>query len=146
MEESRALFVRRHLVFGWWSLLIFMLLGTGLELLHGYKHPLILDVSNEMRRMMWRLSHAHGALLGLLHLGLAATLVAVPALPRRKLISRCLIAASLLLPGGFFLGGLIVYEQDPWVGVLLAPIGAATLLLAVLLTAMGVSAKAPRED
>lgn len=146
MADSQAAFVRRHLVIGWWSLLIFMTLGTLLEVLHGFKHPLLLDVSNEMRRMMWRLSHAHGALLGLLHLGLAATLLHVPALPRLKLISRCLTAASILLPGGFFLGGVIVYESDPWVGVLLAPVGAGLLLLAVFLAALGVSARAPRGD
>ena len=144
MEESQDALVRRHLVIGWWSLLIFLTLGSVLEILHGFKHPLLLDVSNEMRRMMWRLAHAHGALLGLLHLGFVATLAALPSLTRRRLISRCLTGAGVLLPGGFFLGGIIVYESDPWIGIFLAPVGAALLFVAVLFLAIGVLSRAPR--
>ena len=95
---------------------------------------------------MWRLAHAHGALLGLLHLGFVATLAAVPSLTRRRLISRSLTGASVLLPGGFFLGGIIVYESDPWIGIFLAPVGAALLFVAVLFLAIGVLSRAPREN
>ena len=58
-------YTRRHLRFGWWSLLGFLCLGFMLELLHGFKAGFYLDVSNETRRLMWTLAHAHGALLGL---------------------------------------------------------------------------------
>jgi hypothetical protein len=45
------------------------------------------------------------------------------------------MAASLLLPGGFFLGGLVYYAGDPGPGVLLVPVGAVLLLTAVFLMA-----------
>ena len=64
--------VRRHLRFGWWSLATFGLLGLVLETLHGFKVGAYLDVSNETRRLMWTLAHAHGTLLGLVHLGFAS--------------------------------------------------------------------------
>ena len=40
-------------------------------------------------------------------------------------------AASVLLPGGFFLGGVVFYAGDPGIGVLLVPAGAALLLYAI---------------
>ena len=60
-------YTRRHLRFGWWSLLVFLTLGFTLELLHGFKVGMYLDASNETRRLMWTLAHAHGSLLGLIH-------------------------------------------------------------------------------
>src|SRR4030095_671769 len=71
-ELSRL--VRRHLQFGWWSLLIFLTLGLTLEALHGFKESIYLNVSNEMRRLMWTLAHAHGTLLALVHIAFAVTL------------------------------------------------------------------------
>ena len=53
----------RHLRFGWASLFVFATLGVGLELLHGFKVGLYLDVGNETRRLLWTLAHAHGVLL-----------------------------------------------------------------------------------
>ena len=52
-----------------------------------------------------------------------------------RLASPSLIGATLLLPGGFLLGGLMIYDGDPGPGVLLVPIGALSLFIAVLLTA-----------
>jgi predicted GNAT family N-acyltransferase len=49
-----------------------------------------------------------------------------------------LTAAIVLLPGGFFLGGLFVHGGDPGLGVLLVPVGAVCLFAAVLLTARGI--------
>ncbi len=130
-------YTRRHLRLGWWSLLVFLLLGLGLELLHGFKVGLYLDVQNETRRLMWTLAHAHGALLGLVHIAFA---LSVPYLPKlatlnRARISWCLIGASVLLPGGFFTAGLAVYGGDPGLGIVLVPIGATSLLTAVFLAA-----------
>src|SRR5882672_2928007 len=65
--------VRRHLKVGWWALLVFLTAGLVLEALHGFKIGAYLNVSNETRRLMWTLAHAHGALLGLVNLGFAAT-------------------------------------------------------------------------
>jgi hypothetical protein len=40
------------------------------------------------------------------------------------------------MPGGFFLGGLVFYGGDPGLGILLLPVGALLLLLAVSQTAL----------
>jgi hypothetical protein len=124
---------RRHLRFGWWSLLIFATLGLALESLHAFKVPGYLDVSNETRRLMWTLAHAHGTLLGIVHVifGLTLRATATPARNPRT-ASLCLMAASLLLPGGFFLGGVAFYGGDPGLGVLLVPVGGVLLLVAIL--------------
>jgi hypothetical protein len=132
--------VRTHLLFGWWSIFGFGLLGLALETLHGLKVPLYLDVSNDTRRLMWTLAHAHGTLLGLVHLGFALTVKAGFALDRRRLVSRCLAGATVLLPGGFFLGGVRFYAGDPGIGVALVPAGAVLLLLAAWQVARGIQA------
>jgi len=125
--------VRRHLRFGWWSLATFGLLGLVLETLHGFKVGAYLDVSNETRRLMWTLAHAHGTLLGLVHLGFAFTLrhIEVDGSAVRS-SSSALIGASLLLPAGFFLAGIRFYAGDPGVGVALVPIGAVLMLYAAV--------------
>ena len=130
-------YARRHLRFGWWSLFFFATLGLVLESLHGFKMSLYLDVSNETRRLMWTLAHAHGALLSMVHVlfGLSARVAPELGTGNRPLISRCLIGASVILPGGFFLGGIGSYGGDPGVGVFLVPVGAASLLIALLLLA-----------
>jgi hypothetical protein len=81
---------------------------------------------------MWTLAHAHGTLLAIVHVIFALTWRSAPAsLPSPRLISASLIAASVLLPGGFFLGGVTFYSGDPGVGVLLVPIGGVLLLFAL---------------
>jgi hypothetical protein len=126
-------YARRHLRFGWWSLLVFAALGLLLETLHGFKVRAYLDVSNETRRLMWTLAHAHGTLLAVVHVIFGLSVAAFPDLSARNLrvISTSLVAASLLLPGGFFLGGIAFYSGDPGLGVLLVPPGAVLLLTAV---------------
>jgi hypothetical protein len=128
---------RRHLRFGWWSLLVFLTLGIGLEAMHGLKLQWYLDVANQTRRLMWTLAHAHGTLLSLVHIAFGLTLrVAGAGGPRtQRAASACLLSASVLLPGGFFLGGLVVYGGDPGLGILLVPVGAALLFAGVLLAA-----------
>ena len=86
---------------------------------------------------MWTLAHAHGALIGLVHLGYAATLglVSAPADSTRRVSSACLTSAGILLPAGFLLGGVVIYDGDPGMGIFLVPIGAAFLAVAVFLTA-----------
>jgi hypothetical protein len=130
----------RHLRFGWWSLLVFATMGLVLESLHGFKVRAYLDVSNETRRLMWTLAHAHGTLLGLVHVVFGLMIRAVPerSAAHQRLISNSLIGASLLLPGGFFLGGIVFYSGDPGLAVLLVPVGAVLLLTAVLLVARSV--------
>lgn len=127
-----------HLRLGWWSLLVFLTLGVALELLHGFKIGWYLDVSNETRRFMWTLAHAHGTLLSVLHIAFAATcwLLGDDTAARLKTASRCLLAAGLLIPTGFFLGGVQFHSGDPGMGILLLPGGAFLLFVAALLTAL----------
>ncbi len=132
---------RRHLRVGWWSLLIFAALGLALESLHAFKVRGYLDVSNETRRLMWTLAHAHGTLLGIVHVifGLTLRSMGAPAASDPRLASTALMAASILLPGGFFLGGIAFYSGDPGLGVLLVPLGGVLLLVALLWTARAAS-------
>jgi hypothetical protein len=123
--------------------LVFVTFGVLLEALHGFKIGLYLNVENEPRRLAWRLAHAHGTLLSLLHvvfgLLLGSRYAPEPAVAERA--SRLLVAATLLLPGGFVLGGLFLHGGDPGLGILLVPLGALALFAAVLLIARGL----PRE-
>ena len=132
-------YARRHLRFGWWSLLVFATLGLLLESFHGFKARAYLDVSNETRRLMWTLAHAHGTLLSLVHVIFGLTVRVVPELSvrNRRLISASLIGASYLLPGGFFLGGVAFYGGDPGLGVVVVPFGAILMLIAVFCIARG---------
>jgi hypothetical protein len=129
-----------HLRFGWWALLGFLTLGFVLESLHGFKVGWYLEMGNETRRLMWTLAHAHGSLLSMVHVIFAATVIFLPEWKStsRTTASRCLMSASLLIPGGFFLGGCVIYAGDPGLGILLVPPGALLLFVAVLLTARSV--------
>jgi hypothetical protein len=136
---------QRHLRFGWWTLLLFLTLGLVLEALHGFKIGAYLNPSNDTRRLVWTLAHAHGTLLGLLNIAFAFTvgrLAEWPARPR-AIASACLRGATLLMPAGFFLGGVRVYAGDPGVGIVLVPVGGLLLLVAVLMTALAVKPAKP---
>lgn len=110
----------------------FVALGLVLELLHGFKIQIYLSVSNETRRLMWTLAHAHGVLLAVVNivfaLGLSGGRLPMRTVPR---ISTALVLASILLPGGFFAAGIPFYEGDPGIGIIAVPVGAALLLLAL---------------
>lgn len=125
--------IRRHLRWGWSALLVFLLLGIVLEAFHGLKIDWYLSVANDTRRLLWRLAHTHGTLLGLVHLGFAFTLRSAELAPARgaRFASAALIGATLLLPGGFLLGGLVIHGGDPSRAIVLVPAGALLLLLSV---------------
>lgn len=128
---------QRHLQLGWLALLIFVMLGVVLESLHGFKVGAYVNPSNATRRLVWTLAHAHGTLLGLVHIAFAFTVrrwAAAAAPSRIILASHGLSAATLLLPGGFFLGGFGVRGADPGLGIWLVPAGALSLLFSVWLT------------
>lgn len=129
--------VRLHVGFVWWSLLAFLCAGICLEALHAFKIGWYLEEDFETRRLMWTLGHAHGTLLALVHGMFAFTLhlLGLNMTGARRMASPCLIGASVLLPGGFFLGGIFIYGGDPGIGVWLVPLGAVLLLAAVLMTA-----------
>ena len=139
-------YTRRHLRLGWWSLLAFATLGLGLESLHGFKIRAYLDVSNETRRLMWTLAHAHGTLLAILNIVFGLSLRVVPELITSRLafVSFALAGATIVMPAAFFLGGIVFYGGDPGLGILLLPVGAFLLLAAIFLIARGVNSPETR--
>ncbi|MEZ4449216.1 MAG: hypothetical protein R3B09_07025 [Nannocystaceae bacterium] len=134
-RSPAAEIVDRHLRIGWWALLVYLTLGLGLEALNGFKIGWYLDVDQELRRSMLRLAHAHGALLGLCNLAFASTLRGGRGPARIGLASSCFVLATILLPAGFLLGGLVTYDGDPGLGIVLTPIGALALVIGVALVA-----------
>ena len=120
-----------HQWFGWATLFVFLVLGLVLETLHGFKLSWYLDVGMENRRLLFTLAHSHGALIGLIHLALAAHASRMQWGLALRTCSWALCSATILLPGGFFLGGLFLMGSDPGLGVLLTPLGGLLLALAV---------------
>lgn len=131
--EEEGVLARNHRRVGWTLLFVALLFGTTVEGLLGFKAAaLLLD---PIRREFWGLAHFHGASLALLNL------VYVPWADRlapslRQRASASLIAGSLLLPLGFFLGGAVHPEGDPGIGILLVPLGALLLLYPIALHAI----------
>ena len=119
-----------HLRVGAAALFGFAVLGVVLESLHAFKTTSYLGVGGETRRLLFTLAHAHGVGLGLVNLALAA---ALPLLPGRlpAAASACLVAGTLLVPAGFFAGGLYARGGDPGMGALLVPVGALLVLVAL---------------
>ncbi len=104
--------------------------GLALELMHGFKVGFYLDVESETRRLLWRLAHAHGGLLGLLNLLCALSVRAWPQLTD-ALAERALLLALVMMPLGFFLGGAFAEGGDPGSSVGLAAAGGVALLFAL---------------
>lgn len=146
LADLRHRLARRHHVAGWWALLAFLALGFALETLHGFKADLYLDPAYRVRRLMWTLAHAHGTLLAVVNIAFAFGLTTFGTWTERglKLASFFLLDALVLLPLGFFLGGVSPGESDPASGVLLVPVGALLLLAAVAMTARAAT-KGPSE-
>jgi hypothetical protein len=134
-RDSTAALTSLTVRFGLWSLLAYVALGLALEAMHGFKVAWYLEF--ETRRLLWTLAHAHGVLVSLLTIGFGMMLHSA-AEPQtwHRVVSACLMAAVVLLPGGFLLGGIYVYGGDPGPGVLLSPVGGVLLLAAVLWTAI----------
>jgi hypothetical protein len=113
-------------------LAVFLPLGLTLEALHAMKVQGYLD--SAMRRELWRLAHAHGNLLGILCLVLAALGPRlVPDLAQRLRFERLLAAGSVAMPLGFLLGGVLNSEGDPSLGILLVPVGGVLVFVALVL-------------
>lgn len=133
MTEATA---RLHIRAGWLALAVFVTLGLVLEALHGFKLGWYLDVGAENRRLMLTLGHAHGSLLGLLNLGLAASARFLPDALPTTIASWGLLVSTVLLPAGFLTGGLFLAGTDPGLGVFLVPVGGLALLIAVICAAV----------
>jgi hypothetical protein len=129
----------RNLRFGWGSLLVFLSLGAVLETLHGFKIGWYVDVGNETRRLMFTLAHAHGTLLAVVNIAAGLTARIMERFALRSSVSFALIWAAILLPTGFFLGGIVSYDGDPGLGVWLVPLGAALLFYSIARIALDLS-------
>ena len=146
-DREAAALMRRHLTVGWVMLLAFLSLGMLLEAFHGFKVRWYVDLNNVTRRLMWTLAHAHGVLIGLIHIAFAATVHFSPQpFKQRPLASTCLVVAGVLLPGGFLLGGVTIHQGDPGIGVFLTPIGGLLLFACVGLTVRGLLREKPSES
>lgn len=139
---------KTHLLVGWWSLVLFVALGIALETMHGLKIGWYLDVGNENRRLLWTLAHAHGALLGLVHISFAWSVLRVPSWHRRwrRVASRCLVASGALVPLGFLLGGVFLYEGQTGLVIAVVPGAAILLLISVLLLAIASGFRDPSSE
>ena len=133
----------RHLRFGWWALAVYVCLGIGLEMMHGFKLGWYLDVGNEVRRLMFTLGHFHGTMLALVNIAAGLTIRNVEGLRLRPSVSWALIDAAILLPGGFLLGAFVTYDGDPGSGIWLVPIGALLMLYGVVGFALGFKGARP---
>jgi hypothetical protein len=112
---------RVKLAFVWMGL--WVAFGLVLDTLIGTKQ--LFYLTDPLRREMWRLAHAHGVLL-------AAVFVLVARLHGfggRPAPERLMFLGLLLMPCGFFLGGLAPTETDPGAGVWLVPLGGFLYLL-----------------
>ena len=126
--------IRKTLRAGWLLLAIALPFGVTLEALHGFKVQAYL--ASDMRREMWRLAHAHGTLLGMLCLVSAALAEAhIPEAIRARVLAMIRWGA-VLMPLGFFLGGVLNSEGDPSLGILLVPPGALLLIVALVRAAL----------
>ena len=103
---------------GWISIAFWMTFGLFLEGLLGYKTPAYLD--DPQRRELFRLAHAHGALLGLLLIAAALCGRLGIAQPTRA-AEIALRTGALLLPVGFLLSGVWHSESDPGLAIWLVP-------------------------
>src|SRR5919204_72101 len=84
-------------------------------------------------------AHTHGTLLALVNIAAALTARIVERFTLRSSVSFALIWAAILLPAGFFLGGIVIYDGDPGLGVWLVPVGAALLFYSIARIALDLS-------
>ena len=126
--------IQKTVRMGWLLLAIALPLGVTLEALHGFKVQAYL--ASETRREMWRLAHAHGTLLGILCLVAAALAERHIAAAVRARSLALLRWGAVLMPLGFFLGGVLNSEGDPSLGILLVPPGALLLVVALVRVAL----------
>lgn len=131
-DPARALALR----WGWTVVLVFFLLGLVLELLHLLKAPFYVDV--RLRRELWTLAHAHGTLFGLMTVVFGVTAercIAGAASRLRAAQAMCL--GAVVLPLGFFFGGIGNAEGDPSLAIVLVPIGGLLVLRGLVPLVLG---------
>jgi len=114
---------------GWIGIAFWMSFGLLVEGLIGFRTPVYLQ--DPVRRELFRLAHTHGTVLSMLLLivvlYLAKNLIAPPLAALWSLR-----IGTILMPVGFFLGGIWHYESDPGVFVFLAPVGGLMIIFGVI--------------
>lgn len=138
-DEDDVTSVRRHLRAGFWGLALFVATGALLEGFHAFKAPFYVDADRETARLLLRLGHAHGTLLALVNVVYAAVLRS-GLVRRTAFASSALLGALVLLPGGFFVGGIFAKGGDPGLGIVAVPLGAAALFGACVAIARAIRA------
>ncbi|MCB9869337.1 MAG: hypothetical protein H6837_05735 [Planctomycetes bacterium] len=127
--------LRRLVALGFWLLAVFVPIGLALEALHAFKVDVYLG--SRMRQHLWTLAHAHGSALGFACLVYGAAAARFVAPPARGAVARWLGFSAVLMPLGFFLGGIGNREGDPSLAILLVPVGGLLLLVALLRAGVG---------
>jgi hypothetical protein len=117
----------RHLRLSLACTALFLAMGLWLEAMLGLRAEGVVD--DQLRREFLRLGHAHGALLGLVNVGLALAMerLRTPAVWATRIRPAALLGA-LAVGLGFVGGGLWHGPTDPGPLVLAAPAGAVLLL------------------
>ncbi|MFT4541628.1 MAG: hypothetical protein ACI835_004089 [Planctomycetota bacterium] len=133
---------RRTVVTGFFLLAVSMPMGLTLESLHALKVQVYLG--SVMRREMWTLAHAHGAMLGILCLVYGSVAERWLSEGVGESTAKLVRFGAIMMPIGFFLGGVGNHEGDPGLFILLVPIGALLLLLALFRAGMDCSRGAAR--
>ncbi|MDH5493587.1 MAG: hypothetical protein OEY14_16655 [Myxococcales bacterium] len=124
---------RRCARFGFTSLLVWALFGLALEAAHGLKLTAYLD--DPLSRLLLTLAHAHGALLALVVLAYGALGAERLGLEAARRVGGRLRWGAFLLPLGFASSALWHPEGDPGPTIVLVPLGAVLLLVALAETA-----------
>jgi peptidoglycan/LPS O-acetylase OafA/YrhL len=106
---------------------VFLASGIWLEAMYGLRAEGWIE--DDIRREFLRLGHAHGALLGLLNIGIAVAMerLRTPETWAKKIRLAGLVGAGLV-GLGFFTAGLWHGPTDPGPTVLLVPAGALMLV------------------
>lgn len=132
-EQPATTVAAHHHRVGFGALLVFVIGGLVLESLHGLRASFYVDADVETRRTMFRLAHAHGALLAIVNIAFAASVRTglVVDLDGIGRTSKLLVFGSLAVPAGFLLGGVWFYDSDPGLGIVLVPLGALALVAAL---------------
>ena len=120
---------RVKLAFVWMA--VWVGFGLVLDMLIGTKQFFYL--LNPMRQAMWRLAHAHGVLLAVVFVVVAR----LHGFGGRPGPERVMFLGTLLVPLGFFLGGVAPTETDPFIGVWLVPLGGFCYLRGLVATLAG---------
>lgn len=119
---------------GLWLLAVSLPLGLTLEALHAWKVPVYLG--SALRRELWTLAHAHGNLLGILCLAMAAVAPRLAGGGDVRRRERWLAVGACTMPLGFFLGGVLNGEGDPSLGIVLVPLGGVCVFVALVQAAL----------